>query len=195
MSEDEQEVIAEEVVEETPEETSEEKEVENAILEEDPDDEVKISLPIASICLAVLPFILYTICLNASGGSLKQEGGAAQWWILAAYYITTIGFILGVLSMSFAFAALRTRYRGMAIISLLIKATYIIILALTPFVGPEIFYEFLFNYHLLIIAGIGIALSVMLYGIVGIHELNKLEKEEALAEVETEAETETEVEE
>jgi hypothetical protein len=184
MSEDEQEVPVEEVVEETPEETSEEEEVENAILEEDPDDEVKISLPIASICLAVLPFILYTICLNASGGSLKQEGGAAQWWILAAYYITTIGFILGVLSLSFAFAALRTRYKGMAIISLLIKATYIIILGLTPFLGPEIFYEFLFNYHLLIIAGIGIALSVMLYGIVSIHELNKLEKEEALAEVE-----------
>ncbi len=184
MSEDEQEVPVEEVVEETPEETSEEEEVENAILEEDPDDEVKISLPIASICLAVLPFILYTICLNASGGSLKQEGGAAQWWILAAYYITTIGFILGVLSLSFAFAALRTRYKGMAIISLLIKATYIIILGLTPFLGPEIFYEFLFNYHLLIIAGIGIALSVMLYGIVSIHELNKLEKEEAIAEVE-----------
>ncbi len=58
MSEDEQEVPVEEVVEETPEETSEEEEVENAILEEDPDDEVKISLPIASICLAVLPFIL-----------------------------------------------------------------------------------------------------------------------------------------
>jgi hypothetical protein len=184
MSEDEQEVPVEEVVEETPEETSEEEEVENAILEEDPDDEVKISLPIASICLAVLPFILYTICLNASGGSLKQEGGAAQWCILSAYYITTIGFILGVLSLSFAFAALRTRYKGMAIISLLIKATYIIILGLTPFLGPEIFYEFLFNYHLLIIAGIGIALSVMLYGIVSIHELNKLEKEEALAEVE-----------
>ena len=187
MSEDEQEVIAEEVVEETPE-------VENAVLEEDPDDEIKISVPIASICLSVLPFILYTFCLNASGGSLKQEGGAAQWWILAAYYITTIGFILGVLSISFAFAALRTRYRGMAIISLLIKAIYIIILALTPFVGPEIFYEFLFNYNLLIIAGIGIALSVMLYGIVGIHELNKLEKEEAIAEVDSEIETETEVE-
>ena len=76
----------------------------------------------------------------------------------------------------------------MAIISLLIKATYIIILGLTPFLGPEIFYEFLFNYHLLIIAGIGIALSVMLYGIVGIHELNKLEKEEALARADTDIE-------
>lgn len=181
MSEDEQEVIAEEVVEETPE-------VENAVLEEDPDEEIKISVPIASICLSVLPFVLYTICLNTSGGSLKQEGGAAQWWILAAYYITTIGFILGVLSLSFAFAALRTRYKGMAIISLLIKATYIIILGLTPFLGPEIFYEFLFNYHLLIIAGIGIALSVMLYGIVGIHELNKLEKEEALARADADIE-------
>ncbi|MBR2754102.1 hypothetical protein IKF28_02950 [Candidatus Saccharibacteria bacterium] len=88
---------------------------------------------ILSIMATMIPIILWVYCLIASGGSASENGPGAVWWLMIMYY-WSLGIPLAVMSVAFGIEGLKTSLRWLSIISLSVKATMIIAIALLLFV-------------------------------------------------------------
>ena len=75
---------------------------------------------VLSMVCSMIPVILWTYCLIASGGDTQENGRGAVWGLIFFYYFT-VGFPLSGLSIVFGAAGLNTRLYWLARISLSIK--------------------------------------------------------------------------
>ena len=75
---------------------------------------------VLSMVCSMIPVILWTYCLIASGGDTQENGRGAVWGLIFFYYFT-VGFPLSGLSIVFGAAGLNTRLYWLARISLYIK--------------------------------------------------------------------------
>lgn len=89
---------------------------------------------ILSITATIIPIILWTYCWKVSGGSTSENGPGAVWWYMIFYY-WTLGIPLAVISVAFGIVGLKTKYRWVSIISLLLKVVSIAAVALLIFIN------------------------------------------------------------
>ncbi|MBQ3441152.1 TM2 domain-containing protein [Candidatus Saccharibacteria bacterium] len=91
---------------------------------ENPKYNIKAYSIIAFIA-ATIPLLPWTYCLIVSGGSFNEGGAGAVWWLMVMYY-WSIGIPLAIVSICFAIAGLKTKYKALATISIVIKIVTII---------------------------------------------------------------------
>lgn len=87
---------------------------------------------VLSIIATIIPIMLWTYCFVSSGGGVEKSGYGAVWMLIGIYY-WSLGIPLMVISIVFGVKGLKTSFRWLSIISLLLKAVMIVVIALLLF--------------------------------------------------------------
>ena len=84
--------------------------------------------PIISVITTIIPIIIWIYCFVYSNGNFSENGPGAIWWLIIMYY-GSLGLPLAAISIKYGIEGLKTKYRWLAIISLLLKTAMIIAIA------------------------------------------------------------------